>query len=172
MIKNIRLLTLPIFLLIIGLGAARAQTPTDSLGGKTVHVFLPSLAIDTLFIQNLNIRMKEDAQFWYSYTFTKAGLYDYQDGFYFTDPSHRQFFSKSGLGTTEAPRFLLADFKGAKEIWIIVDPAGLPTAKPIIMLQPPKMINVLNPWITTAPKLISGTKTRNMTTVDGRCGWF
>jgi fibro-slime domain-containing protein len=172
MSKKSRLLILPIFLLAMGLGAARAQNPTDSLGGRTVHVFLPSLAVDTLVIQNLGITMKKDAQFTYSYTFTKAGLYDYQDGFYFTDPSHRQFFSKSGLGGTEAPRFMLADFQGAKEIWIIVDPAGLPTAKPVIMLQPPKMVNILNPWITTAPKLISGTKTRLMTTVDGRCGWF
>lgn len=172
--KNAFYLLMPIFMLAIGLAVPRAQTnvPTDSLGGKTVHVYLPSLAIDTLVIQNLNIRMKEDAQFWYSYTFTKAGLYDYQDGFYFTDPSHRQFFSKSGLGTTEAPRFMLADFAGGKEIWIIVDPTGPATAKPVIMLQPPKTVNILNPWSTTAPKLVSGAKTRNMTTVSGHCGWF
>src|SRR6185369_1805720 len=96
----------------------------------------------------------------------------YQDGFYFTDSQHRTFFSKSGLGGTESPRFLLADFAGTKEIWIIVDPAGPATAKPIIMTSAPKMVNILNPWATTAPKLVSGTKTRNMTTVSGHCGWF
>ncbi|MBW8889989.1 MAG: fibro-slime domain-containing protein [Fibrobacteres bacterium] len=172
--KNTWLLAIPIFLSVIALGATRAQAqnPTDSLGGRTVHVFLPSPAIDTLVIQNLNITMKQDAQYWYSYTFTKSGLYDNIDGFYFTDVQHRIFFSKSGLGGTEAPRFLLADFKGAKEIWIIVDPAGPSTAPPVIMLHAPNTINVLNPWTTTAPKLISGAKTRNMTTVDGRCGWF
>jgi len=172
--KNIGLLAVPIFLLIIALGATRAQAqnPTDSLGGRTIHVYLPSPAIDTLVIQNLNITMKQDAQYWYSYTFTKAGLYDYQDGVYFTDPSHRLFFSKAGLGGSENPRILLADFKGAKEIWVIVDPAGPPTAAPIIMTQAPKIVNILNPWPTTAPKLLSGTRTRNMTTVSGHCGWF
>jgi len=174
--KNIRFLTVPIFLLIIALGVPRAQNnqPTDSLGGKTVHVYLPTLAIDSLYIQNLNINMKQDAQYWYSYTFTKAGLYDYQDGFYFTDSQHRLFFSKSGFGGTEAPRFLLADFKGTKEIWIIVDPTGPATAPPIIMTSAPKTVNILNPWATTSPKLLyaGGTKTRNMTTVSGHCGWF
>src|SRR3954463_319709 len=123
--KKIGFLGISIFLLLIGIRPASAQNnqPTDSLGGKTVHVYLPSLSIDTLVIQNLNIQMKIDAQYWYSYTFTKSGLYDNTDGFYFTDTGHRTFFSKSGLGGTEAPRFLLADFKGGKEIWIIVDPA-------------------------------------------------
>jgi fibro-slime domain-containing protein len=172
--KNARLLLLPIFLLAIGLAAPRAQTnqPTDSLGGKTIHVYLPSAAIETLVVQNKNVRMTSDAQFWYSYTFTQSGLYDNTDGFYFTDPSHRIFFSKAGLGATEAPRFLLADFAGTKEIWIIVDPTGPATGKPIIMTQPPKMVNILNPWPTTAPKVVAGTKSRNMTTVSGHCGWF
>jgi fibro-slime domain-containing protein len=153
-------------------GASAQTMPTDSLGGKTVHVFLPSPGIDTLWIENLNIPMKIDAQYWYSYTFTHAGFYDYQDGFYFSNPSHNLLFSKSGLGAAEAPRFLLSDFHGSKEIWIIADPTGPATAPPIIMTSAPKTVNILNPWPATAPKLIYGAKTRNMTTVSGHCGWF
>ena len=137
-----------------------------------MHVYLPSPDIDSLLIENLNVPMKLDAQYWYSYTFTNAGLYDYQDGFYFSDPYHLRFFSKSGLGVTEAPRFLVGDFAGTKEIWIMVDPAGPANAKPIIMNSAPKMVNILNPWPATAPKLVSGIKTRAMTTVSGHCGWF
>jgi fibro-slime domain-containing protein len=152
--------------------ASAQTTPTDSLGGKTVHIYLPSAAIDTLLIENLNVPMKADASYSYSYTFTKAGLYDYQDGFYFSNPPHNLLFSKAGLGATEAPRFLLSDFHGTNEIWIIVDPAGSVTARPYILTQAPKLVNILNPWSATAPKLISGTRTRNMTTIFGRCGWF
>src|SRR4051812_31209434 len=170
--KNIGLYAIFLSLIALGASRAQAQNPTDSLGGRTVHVFLPSAAIDTLFIRNINTQMTQDAQYWYSYTFVKSGLYDNQDGFYFTDSQHRLFFSKAGLGSTELPRFLLADFAGTKEIWIIVDPTGPANAKPIIMTSAPKMVNILNPWPTTAPKLLSGTKTRNMTTVSGHCGWF
>jgi fibro-slime domain-containing protein len=152
--------------------AAAPVPPLDSLGGKTVHVYLPSPTIDNLLIENMNVPMKQDAQYWYSYTFTKAGLYDYQDGFYFSEPQHRYFFSKAGLGGTDAPRFLVDDFGGMKEIWIIVDPAGPANAKPIIMTSAPKIVNILNPWPATGPKLLSGTKTQGMITVSGHCGWF
>jgi fibro-slime domain-containing protein len=165
---------LAVLLLILGAGAgdAQPQQPTDSLGGKTIHVFLPTRAIDILLIQNFNQRMTRDSRYWYSYTITHAGLYDYQDGFYFTDPSHRLFFSKSGFGATEAPRFMLADFQGKQEMWIIVDPTGPATAAPAILTQAPRIVNILNPWPMTAPKLIAGSKSRNMTTVSGHCGWF
>ncbi len=151
---------------------ASAQNPVDSLGGKTVHVFLPSPDIDTLVIQISGVRMTKDAQYWYSYTFTNAGLYDFPDGFYFTDPYIYHLLSKSGLGTADIPRFTVADFQGKKEIWIVVDPVGPVNASPYILTQAPKTVNILNPWATTAPKLISGTRTRNMTTLPGHCGWF
>ncbi|MBW8886392.1 MAG: fibro-slime domain-containing protein [Fibrobacteres bacterium] len=151
---------------------AHAQAPADSLGGKTVHVFLPLDDIDSLVIQNVKAGLTKDAEYWYSYTFTKSGLYDNPDGFYFTDPYLRSYLSKDGLGVIGSPRFTLPDFQGKKEIWIIIDPTAPPTARPYILTRAPKLVNILNPWSATAPKLISGTKTRNMTTISGHCGWF
>src|SRR5437879_1860698 len=91
---------------------AHAQAPSDSLGGKTVHVFLPRDDIDSLVIRNADAGLTKDAEYWYSYTFTKSGLNDNPDGFYFTDPYLRGYLSKDGLGNTGSPRFTLADFQG------------------------------------------------------------
>ncbi|MEO6098660.1 MAG: fibro-slime domain-containing protein, partial [Fibrobacteria bacterium] len=81
-------------------------------------------------------------------------------------------FGKAGINANTESRLTVADFKGQTEMWVIVDPAGPVTAPPTISLQPPKFINILNPWTTTAPKLVYGNKTRAMSTTPGRCGWF
>ena len=66
---------------------------------------------------------------------------------------------QTGINAAAEGRITVSRFQGKDTMWVIVDPAGPITAPPIIMLEAPKIINILNPWVTTAPKLISGQRT-------------
>ncbi len=156
---------------------AFAQPPTDSLNGKTIHIYVESDNFDAFYFQLGDIALKSDSKYNYSITLSGIGLY-IQD-FFFTSngtaPAGERFkwkFGKAGLNASDEGRYKVSDFQGHQEIWIVVDPSGPVTNPPLLLFEPPKTINILNPWPTTAPKLISGTKTRNMTTLSGRCGWF
>jgi fibro-slime domain-containing protein len=177
--KNIGL-PFAIFLVFIGLGLrpALAQAPTDSLNGKTIHLYVESGDFNAFYFQNGDIPLKVDSKYNYSITLTGQDLYK-QDFFFSSngtrpDGEHYAWkLSKIGLAAAEGARFTVPDFAGHKEMWIVVDPAGPVTAPPVILFEAPKVINMLNPWITTAPKLVYGTnKSRAMSTTPGQCGWF
>ncbi|MEO7955114.1 MAG: fibro-slime domain-containing protein, partial [Fibrobacteria bacterium] len=74
-------------------------------------------------------------------------------------------------GGGAAASFNVPDFGGGDSLWIIVDPAGPRTAPPNILTQAPKIINVLNPWQTTAPVIMVPGK-RGMRAMADHCGWF
>ena len=175
--KNTRSLALYLALSLLCLGRAFAQPPTDSLNGKTIHIYFESDNFSTFYFQNGDIALKSDSKYNYSITLTGIGLYT-QD-FFFTsngtapEGEHYKWkFGKTGLNASDEGRLKVSDFQGHKEMWIVVDPSGPVTAPPLILFEAPKTVNILNPWPTTAPKILYGTKTRAMTTTPGRCGWF
>lgn len=164
---------------ILGLCAVpvRAQPPTDNLNGKTIHLYVESDNFNAFYFQNGDIPFKVDSKYHYSLTLTGRDIY--QQDFFFTSngtaPEGEHFkwkFGKTGLNASDEGRFKVSDFQGKTEMWIVVDPAGPVTAPPIVMFEAPKTINILNPWPTTAPRIVSGTKTRAMSTTPGHCGWF
>ena len=161
------------------LGAVRtfAQPPTDNLNGKTLHIYVESDNFNAFYFQNGDIAFKKDSP--YNYSLTLTGRDVYQQDFFFssngTAPDGEHFkwkFGKSGLSSSTEGRYTVPELMGHKDIWFVVDPSGPITAPPIMMFSAPRSINILNPWPTTAPKIISGTKTRSMSTTPGRCGWF
>src|SRR5690606_3601390 len=168
------------FLAILVLGAkpAFAQPPEDNLNGKTIHLYVESDNFNAFYFQNGDLPFTSTSK--YNYTITLAGRDIYQQDFFFTsngtspDAEHFKWkFGKLGLGEAAEGRITVAEFQGKDTMWVIVDPAGPVTAPPVIMLEAPKIINILNPWSTTAPVLIHGTnKVRKMSTTPGRCGWF
>jgi hypothetical protein len=154
-----------------------AQPPTDDLNGKTIHIHVESDDFNAFYFQNGDLPLKGDGKYNYSITFSGRDIY--QQDFFFTSngtsPVGEHFkwkFGKAGLNQTNEGRFTVADFQGKEEMWIIVDPAGAISAPPIIMLEAPKFIHILNPWPATAPKLVYGDKSRAMSTTPDRCGWF
>jgi hypothetical protein len=174
-----KILSLPAFLAVILLVAVPvlAQPPTDNLNGKTIHLYVESDNFNNFWFQNGDIAFKKDSK--YNYSLTLTGRDVYQQDFFFTsngtapEGEHYKWkFGKTGLNATDESRWKVSDFLGKTEMWIVVDPSGAVTAPPIVMFEAPKTINILNPWSTTAPKLIYGGKSRAMTTTPGRCGWF
>jgi fibro-slime domain-containing protein len=175
--KQIRSLIVFLVVTTLGLLSAHAQPPTDNLNGKTIHIYVESDNFNAFYFQNGDIAFKKDSK--YNYSLTLIGQDIYKQDFFFTsngtapDGEHFKWkFGQTGLNANTEGRYKVSDFQGKKEMWIIVDPAGPVTDPPIVMFEAPKTINILNPWSTTAPKIISGTKTRKMTTTPGRCGWF
>ncbi|HLP40246.1 MAG TPA: hypothetical protein VK465_01955, partial [Fibrobacteria bacterium] len=84
----------------------------------------------------------------------------------------RMNLSRSGFQNAEGQRFQKSDFRGKNEIWIIMDPALPLSSPPKILLEPPKIVNILNPWETTGPRLVLPGGRKSMVTVPGHCGWF
>lgn len=165
--------------LFLALAAPSAFAQVDSsFAGRTVHVYLPSDGIDSLILRNWNTIAKKAGKYWYTVTFPNtADKYNSNAGFFFSNhPRNDRFLVRPGLGTAEGPqanRFTVDDFQGKKEMWIIVDPSGPITAKPEILLEPPKIINILNPWETTGPRMVlAGGAFKTMVTRADRCGWF
>jgi fibro-slime domain-containing protein len=156
---------------------AFAQPPTDDLNGKTIHLHVESDDFNAFYFQNGDLPFTVVSK--YNYSITLTGQDIYKQDFFFTsngtvpDGEHFKWkFGKLGLNAAAEGRITVPDFQGKDTMWVIVDPAGPVTAPPVILLEAPKSINVLNPWTTTAPKLVYGTKTRAMSTTPGRCGWF
>ncbi|MEO7426198.1 MAG: fibro-slime domain-containing protein [Fibrobacteria bacterium] len=178
MYRNTFSLLLLLAVVFLGAAPAFAQPPTDNLNGKTIHIYVESDNFNAFFFQNGDLPFKLDSK--YNYSITLAGRDIYQQDFFFTSngtsPAGEHYkwkFGKTGLNEAAEGRYSVADFKGQTEIWIVVDPSGPVTAPPLLLYSAPKVVNILNPWSTTAPKLVyGGTKTRAMTTTPGRCGWF
>jgi fibro-slime domain-containing protein len=154
-----------------------AQSP-QGLNGKTIHLYVGSEDFSAFYIQNEDLPLAKSSAF--THTITLSGLVVDQQDFYFSSNGSRstneRFYwklGKTGLSDTGVVNFTLADFQGKDTLWVIVDPAGPITAPPVLMLEAPKTIHVLNPWTTTVPVLVwGGNKTRKMSTTPGRCGWF
>jgi fibro-slime domain-containing protein len=164
------------YLLFALCAIAMAQQGPSPLVGKTIRVYNPEPG------GVLNVDMSGTGYpmtaipgtNWMTYTVpatiqfhvTKFGVRnDYGQGNF--------WISRTGVQATGADAFTDADFAGKDTLWIIVDPAGPPTAPPVWITEAPKIINVFNPWPTTAPRLAfaGGTK-KGMLTVAGNCGWF
>lgn len=156
-----------------GSQAAFAQnSPQDSLNGRIVHVYLPSNDVDTLMpVNNMGDVPMAKKDYWYTATL-RGGPNDQNDGFFFTTPGRRMNLSRSGFQNAEGQRFQKSDFRGKNEIWIIMDPALPLSSPPKILLEPPKIVNILNPWETTGPRLVLPGGRKSMVTVPGHCGWF
>jgi fibro-slime domain-containing protein len=144
------------------------------LVGKTIHVYNPAPG-DSVFVDlsGTGYRMKADPGNWMSLTLTSAIV----PGDWLKDFSIRSNYgqgswslARTGLGGTGS--YTADDFKGGAEVWIILDPSLPRTAAPAILTAPPKIVNVLNPWPTTAPTLVFAGGKKNMLTIDSICGWF
>ena len=154
------------------------QAPADDLNGKTIHLYVESDGYGAFYFQNGDLPFTNPSP--YNYTITLAGRDVFQQDFLFTsngnspEGEHLKWkLGKTGLSSTAEVRITVADFQGRDTMWVVVDPAGPVTAPPIILLEAPRVLNILNPWTPTAPMLVwGGNKTRKMTTTPGRCGWF
>lgn len=155
-----------------------AQSSTNTLNGKTIHLYVESADFTAFYFQNADLPLSNPKPYHYSITLT--GLDASLQEFYFSSngsrPAGEHFYwnlGAAGLSQTNVTPFSLATFQGKDTLWVIIDPTGPITAPPVIMLAAPKTLHVLNPWPTTAPVLIWGdNKTRKMTTTPERCGWF
>ncbi len=161
----------------LALSTPFAQPPTDNLNGKTIHLYVESDNFDTFYFQNGDLPFTKVSK--YNYSITLSGRDIYQQDFFFTSngtaPAGEHYkwkFGTTGLNASNEGRYKVSDFQGHSEIWIVVDPAGPVTAPPVLLFAAPRTVNILNPWSTTAPKIIAGGKTRAMTTTPDRCGWF
>ncbi len=164
------------YLLMLGLMAAvtihgQAGSP---LTGKTIHVYNP-VPGDSVFtdLSGTGYRMKADSGNWVSLTITSTIV----PGDWLKDFNIRSNYGqgswalgRTGLGGTGS--YTADDFKGGSELWIILDPSLPRTSAPAILTAPPKIVNVLNPWPTTAPTLVYAGGKKNMLTIDSICGWF
>jgi fibro-slime domain-containing protein len=164
------------YMLMLGLAAAVAiQGQAGSpLIGKTIHVYNPAPG-DSVFVDlsGTGHRMKADPGNWVSLTITSAIV----PGDWLKDFAIRSNYgqgswtlARTGLGGTGS--YTAEDFKGGTELWIILDPSLPRTAAPALLTAPPKIVNVLNPWPTTAPTLVFAGGKKNMLTIDSICGWF
>src|ERR1041384_5483920 len=151
MVKNI------LFLCAILLSAlpVLAQPPADDLNGKTIHIYVESDNFNAFYFQNGDLPFTVVSK--YNYSITLAGRDVYQQDFFFTSngtaPEREHFkwkFGTGGLNAAAEGRITVAQFQGKDTMWVIVDPAGPVTAPPIITLEPPKFINIPNPWTTTS----------------------
>ena len=68
--KNTGSLAAFLFLLACAL-SSHAQPPTDSLNGKTIHIYVESDNFNAFFVQNGDIALKVDSK--YNYSITLAG---------------------------------------------------------------------------------------------------
>lgn len=155
------------------LSTVNAQPPVDDLNGKTIHVYLPTDDWDTLWLENGQRLLKQDGKYWHTLgPITGADLY--QQDFFLRTREHRLKLTWGGLKEQESgpERFKVSDFKGKEEMWIIVDPSGPISAPPTVLLEPPLMVAILNPWQTTAPTLALAGGPKPMVTLPDRCGWF
>src|SRR6187549_1653968 len=139
MVKNILFL----FAILLSALPVLAQPPTDSLNGKTIHLYVESDNFNAFYFQNGEIPFKKDSKYSYSLTVSGIGLY-IQDFFFSsngTAPEGEHFkwkFGGNGLNTGAEVKLTVAQFQGKDTMWVIVDPAGPVTAPPVIMLEPPK----------------------------------
>ncbi|MEO7955349.1 MAG: fibro-slime domain-containing protein [Fibrobacteria bacterium] len=158
--------------------AVFAQPPADDLNGKTIHLHVESDDFNVFYFQNGGVPFIRSSK--YNYNVTLAGRDIYQQDFFFTSNGNfsagdnlKWKFGKAGLNATSEVRFTLADFQGKDTLWVIVDPAGPVTAPPILMLEAPRVLNVLNPWPVSAPMLLwDGNKARRLNASPDYCGWF
>lgn len=154
------------------------------LQDKIVHVYNPYPG-DVVYLElsGANHAMTPQPGNWLTFTITAAVIPgSWLDKFGLHSDFGRQPFSwrlaKNGLFASNATNpvtpveFNATDFGGVNEIWIILDPSGPANAAASILTQPPKVINVLNPWPTTGPVVVVPGGKKNMLTVEGRCGWF
>lgn len=164
------------FTFLLGLFAAGAihGQAGSPLAGKTIHVYNP-VPGDSVFtdLSGTGYLMKPEPGNWVSLTITTAIL----PGDWLKDFNIRSNYgqgswalARTGLGGTGA--YTSDDFKGGTDIWIILDPSLSRTAAPAILTAAPKIVNVLNPWPTTAPTLVYAGGKKNMLTIDSICGWF
>jgi hypothetical protein len=179
--KTIRI-ALGIFFLAIGIGLkpAYAQPPADNLNGKTIHLYVESDDFTMFWFQNGGVQFKVDSK--YNYSVTLTGRDQYQQDFFLTsngtaavnDNYHWKLTKGGGLAINQGANFQVSDFQGHTEMWIIIDPAGPLASRPIILFEAPKTLNILNPWTTTAPKLVWGTSktSRKLSITPDKCGWF
>lgn len=171
--------------------SANAQpnpAPGDSLIGKTLHVYIQDPDFSRIYFDNApktnaGATFTIEAQYTYKITLTAAivsnpGQNDFMirtDGS-FTGEDYKYKITPSGLSTAPTiGKFPTSVFAGHSEIWIIIDPTKPQyDTPPVILFEAPKRVNILNPWATTAPKIVSGTTTRTMSTSPGNfnCGWF
>jgi hypothetical protein len=164
------------YMLMLGLVAAvaiRGQAGSPLIG-KTIHVYNP-VPGDSVFVDlsGTGHRMTAEPGNWVSLTITSAIV----PGDWLKDFSIRSNYGqgswslgRTGLGGTGS--YTPEDFKGGTELWIILDPSLPRTAAPALLTAPPKIVNVLNPWPTTAPTLVFAGGKKNMLTIDSICGWF
>lgn len=158
------------FVIVLAAAPVHAQPPVDDLNGKTIHVYLPSDDWDTLWLVNGEHVLRKTAPYWHSVTLSGKDIY--QQDFFFRTREYRLKLSKAGFREQEGARFTVPDFQGKDTMWIIVDPSGPVSAAPTVLLEPPKIVNILNPWQTTGPRLVLAGGPKGMATLQDHCGWF
>jgi fibro-slime domain-containing protein len=163
--------------LVFAVATGHAQSPAETLNGKTIHLIIDPVPGAAFYFQNDTVPMTKVSP--HEWVVTTSGqdplLTDFNLRTNWTRDKAETFAWKvtpQGLSQAEASRFPLAAFQGQSELWIVVDPAGPVTAPPVVSLKQPKVVHILNPWPSTAPQMRSGIVTRSMFVTPGTCGWF
>jgi fibro-slime domain-containing protein len=158
------------FALVVFCGAAQAQQSASPLAGKTVHVYNPfGASLPQIHLSGVGYTMTPEAGNWYRFEFGSIGLQDWMNTFGIRT-GNWDWLTPTGLGKNEA-LFPLSVFGTGKEVWIVVDPAGPPTAAPLILTSGPRRIYFFNPWpVIGADLMLNGTK-RTLFSDKNHCGW-
>ncbi len=148
--------------------SAIAQTNTNPLNGKTIHLYSPYTGADPSFDVNYNpTAMTPESGKWYKYLI--AGMGQFESNFDFRDAPGNTVWGRNGF---KGGAFNLADFQGANEIWIITDPHGPDSAAPVILTAPPRMVHILNPWPLNGPQIVLNGTGGTMKTTPDHCNWY
>jgi len=170
----IRFSALCVLVLTFGLSFAPAQTTPSPLADKIVHVydpFGPSGDTTLIDIAGTGYPLTPEGDNWLKFDFATLGAKLASWNTDFGIRSNKWVnFGKTGLGQTGT--YGEADFAGAKEIWIMVDPHGASTAPPTILTSAPRRIFLFNPWPANGPEIHLNGKTKSMLVTSGHCGWF
>ena len=150
-------------------GAAPAQQDPSPLQGKTVHLYNPFNGTEpVLDLSGTGRPMAHETGNWYKLALDTVAFYIKE--FNLRTADYQQKLGKTGLGK-DGP-FGADAFGTGKEIWIIVDPHGPESAAPSILLSPPRLVHLLNPWPANGPEAILNGVHKPMLVDLEHCGWY
>jgi fibro-slime domain-containing protein len=167
-----KVLYLGLILLILGISSLWAQTDTNALNGKIVHLYNPYSGIaPSVDVSATAYPMLDEGGNWYKLTL--GGLPTWTTGFAFRNAPNWNGWGRLGYTKDQQNgNFTITDFKGGQEIWIITDPHGPDSAAPVILTAPPRLVHILNPWPLNGPQIVTNGISGSMKITPNHCNWY